>query len=84
MSIGSNNGGTTYAGAMSGSGGITKVGSGTFTPSGANTYSGLTTVSAGTLALSSSQTAMTGAMTVNDGATLSVTVSGASQLAPSH
>ncbi len=83
LSIGSNNGGTTYAGAMSGSGGITKVGSGTFTPSGANTYSGLTTVSAGTLALSSSQTAMTGAMTVNDGATLSVTVSGASQLAPS-
>ena len=39
----------TYAGAMSGSGQLVKVGSGTLTLSGANTYSGGTTVSTGTL-----------------------------------
>ena len=39
----------TYAGVMSGTGSLTKIGAGTLTVSGANTYSGGTTVSAGTL-----------------------------------
>ncbi len=39
----------TYAGAMSGTGTLTKLGTGTVTLSGANSYSGGTTVSAGTL-----------------------------------
>ncbi|MDO9268513.1 MAG: autotransporter-associated beta strand repeat-containing protein [Methylobacter sp.] len=39
----------TYAGAMSGTGLVTKAGAGTLTLSGANTYSGGTTVNAGTL-----------------------------------
>src|SRR4029077_7999527 len=39
----------TYAGAMSGSGSLTKQNTGTLILTGANTYSGGTTVSAGTL-----------------------------------
>jgi fibronectin-binding autotransporter adhesin len=53
LTVGYNNSSTTYSGTMSGSGGLTKVGSGTFTLSGANTYTGNTTVSGGTLALNS-------------------------------
>jgi len=43
----------TYAGAMSGTGSLTKIGTGNLTLSGANTYSGGTTVTAGTLTGSS-------------------------------
>jgi fibronectin-binding autotransporter adhesin len=42
---------TTFAGVISGSGGLIKQGSGTFTLTGANTYTGPTAVSAGTLSL---------------------------------
>ena len=49
LTAGGNNSVTTFAGVISGSGGLTKVGIGTLTLSGANTYTGLTTVSAGTL-----------------------------------
>jgi filamentous hemagglutinin family protein len=48
-----NEGGTTtFAGAASGTGGLTKSGTGTLTLSGANTYTGTTTVNAGGFALS--------------------------------
>jgi autotransporter-associated beta strand protein len=40
---------TSYAGTISGDGGLTKKGTGTFTLTGANTYKGLTSVSAGVL-----------------------------------
>ena len=39
----------TYAGTIAGTGGITKIGSGTLTLGGANTYTGSTTISGGTL-----------------------------------
>ncbi len=42
---------STFAGTVSGSGGVVKQGAGTLTLSGANSYSGNTTISAGTLAL---------------------------------
>ncbi len=44
----------TYAGIVSGSGSLTKVGAGTLTLTGANTYTGGTTISAGTLVGSTS------------------------------
>ena len=49
LTIGGDNGSTTFAGRISGGGGLTKTGSGTFTLSGANTYTGLTNIVAGTL-----------------------------------
>ena len=46
-----NGGSTSYAGSITGSGGSTKVGSGTFTLSAASSYTGTTTVTAGRLTL---------------------------------
>ena len=45
------NAGTTYAGVISGTGGIVKGGTGTFTLTGENIYTGKTTISAGTLSI---------------------------------
>jgi autotransporter-associated beta strand protein len=69
-----------YAGAVSGTGALTKLGAGTTTLSGAsaNTYTGMTTVSAGTLELSKSAdvNAIAGDITVNSGAILLLSSSG--------
>ena len=54
LSVGNNNGSDIYSGILSGSGSLTKVGSGMLTLSGSNTFSGNTTVSAGSLDLSNS------------------------------
>jgi len=83
LTIGNNNQGTTFSGLIqnsSGSVGITKIGSGTVTLSGSLTYSGNTTVNAGTLKLNSASAALTGGITVADGATLLVDDSGGTTL----
>ena len=70
ISVGANSQNTAYSGAISnstGSGKVTKVGTGTLTLSGTNTYTGATTVSAGTLFVTGS---LTSNVTVSDNATL--------------
>ena len=51
FAAGGDNAATTFSGVSSGSGGVTKEGTRTFTLSGLNTYSGATTISAGSLRL---------------------------------
>lgn len=83
LTTGSNNTSTVFNGTISGSGGFTKVGTGTQTFSGVGTYTGATTVSAGTLLLraTSNNIASSGTITVNN-ATLDVSnISGGFALA---
>ena len=61
---------TTFAGVLSGTGGLDKTGSGTLTLSGPNTYSGGTTVDGGTLTITNGGALGSGNMTVDGGATL--------------
>jgi autotransporter-associated beta strand protein len=80
LTIGGNNASTLYTGVLSGSGSLVKTGTGTLTLGGANTYTGVTTVgSSGTLALDFTQATAgtsnlisTGALTLNNTATLSL------------
>ncbi|WAC24088.1 autotransporter-associated beta strand repeat-containing protein [Blastomonas sp. SL216] len=53
LAMGSNNASTSFTGVITGSGGIEKLGTGTFTLTGANTFAGRTLVSAGSLTLAS-------------------------------
>lgn len=63
---------TNFAGSLTGTGGLTKVGAGTLTLSGANSYSGNTTVSAGVLSLSSATLADSSTVTLATGAVLNL------------
>ncbi|MDP1966386.1 MAG: autotransporter domain-containing protein, partial [Reyranella sp.] len=54
LTAGGDNTSTTYSGVLSGTGGLTKNGSGTLTLSGVNTYNGATTVNAGMLVVNGS------------------------------
>jgi autotransporter-associated beta strand protein len=81
LTVGNTGASGVYSGVISGGFGLSKTGTGTQTFTGANTYSGSTSVKAGKLWVSSAQTG-TGAITISDGASLGVTVSGTSQLSP--
>src|SRR5271165_4480810 len=81
LTTGGNNTSTAFAGVISGTGGITKAGTGTMTLSGANTYSGATTLAGGTVSISADNNLGTapGTATANmlnlSGGTLATTAS---------
>jgi autotransporter-associated beta strand protein len=76
ISVGSNNESNTYSGILSGTGGVIKSGSGTWTLSGNNTYTGATTISTGTLTVSGgSAIANTSAVSVASGAVFNLAAS---------
>jgi fibronectin-binding autotransporter adhesin len=60
----------TFAGAVSGSGQVTKLGTGVTTLTGANSYTGATNVNAGTLLINGNQSGASGLTSVASGATL--------------
>ena len=82
----------TFAGAISGSGGVTQMGAGSTTLTSNNSYTGATVVSGGTLLIDGDQTAATGATTVQSGGTLggtgiiggNVTVANGGTLSPGN
>ena len=71
VSIGNNNASTTFDGVLSGSGSLTKIGSGTLTLT-ANTYTGNTTVNAGTLSITQPNLALSSTVKVASGAVLNL------------
>ncbi len=74
LTAGGDNISTTFSGVASGTGGLTKAGTGTLTLSGANTYTGTTTINAGTLVVANNTALGTvaGGTTVANGATLAL------------
>ncbi|MFC4820259.1 InlB B-repeat-containing protein [Dokdonella ginsengisoli] len=68
LAVGNNGSNTTYSGAMSGPGSLTKIGGGTLTLAGNSSYAGTTSVNAGTLRVNG--TSGSGALTIAGGATL--------------
>jgi len=83
LTAGSNNASTTYSGIISGTGSLTKTGSGALVLSGADTYSGATTITAGTLQVGSGGATPTGsiastsAVNIGSGTTLITAANGA-------
>ena len=81
-----------FAGTVTGTGGLTKAGSGVLTLTGTNGYTGTTLVTAGSLFVDGDQSASTGVTTVGNGAILGgkgilggdVTVADGATLAPGH
>jgi autotransporter-associated beta strand protein len=68
LTVGGDNSSTSFASNLTGSGGLTKVGTGTFTLTQANAYTGLTTVSAGELDLNTTGApSIAGNLRVNGG-----------------
>ena len=72
LTVGGNNASTAYAGALSGGGSLTKIGSGVLTLTGSNTYTGPTTITAGTLVINNDSAlgATSGVVTLYNGGTL--------------
>ena len=65
VSLGRNGMSTTYSGAISGIGGLTKVGSGAATLAGNNSYAGATTINAGALVLAHSNAVLNSTVYLN-------------------
>jgi autotransporter-associated beta strand protein len=72
---GGNNSSTTFSGAISGTGSLNKMGSGTLTLNAVNTYSGPTNVTGGALTLGGTGSALNDATNVNVGAGATLNVS---------
>ncbi len=77
LTVGGNNGNTTYSGVLSGNGALVKVGTGILSLVGVNTFAGGSTVNAGQLQIRHNN-ALAGAVTVNAGGVLSLGQSGLS------
>ncbi len=74
LNAGTDNSSTSFAGAISGTGGFLKSGAGTLTLSGANTFTGGVTLNAGTIVLSgvNGSAANAASFTINSGTTLTL------------
>ena len=75
--MGGNNASTTFSGSLSGSGGLTKLGTGMLTLSRSNAYTGLTSINAGTLSLAHSAALAANGNITFGGGTLQFTASNA-------
>jgi autotransporter-associated beta strand protein len=74
LTAGGDNSSTTFSGAIGGTGGVTKVGTGTFVLSGGNGYSGSTSINGGTLSIANNGNIGSGALALGGG-TLNTTAS---------
>jgi len=72
LTVGGNNAGTIYASVLSGSGNLTKVGTGQLTLAGSNTYSGGTHLNAGGLQINNGSALGSGTLAIAAGAQLTV------------
>ncbi|WP_079435627.1 DUF4347 domain-containing protein [Zoogloea sp. LCSB751] len=73
LTTGGGNASTTFSGVISGSGGVTKTGAGTFTLLGSNTYIGTTSVSSGTLSIAADANLGAGTVSLASGTALDIT-----------
>ena len=81
MTVGNNNGSTSYSGVLSGGGSLTKAGSGTLTLTGTDTYTGTTTINGGVLKLAGASLSNSASVAVNGGGTLAASGASANTIA---